>query len=267
MILTTLLAAAALYGGQTPVLVPDRTPQATAEGIEILRRLLVETLDMTFEVESKGQRIAMRERHSPGGSLGLVTTLWAGQGTVEHARAFHMPEAGLFFAFDLSLPVVAAEKKQTPGAGPGTGASGDEWERIRREMRGGIESGGQNFSYTLRFEPTAPNEIDPKAIEKVIDVALRVVARHASRIEGLDADDTATLALRLGGKSRSLMQNFEPEEAAATEVQPGLFSAYVLATGHDVRPQNLVIRVPLADLGSLADAPERLRQRAEINLY
>ena len=48
---------------------------------------------------------------------------------------------------------------------------------------------------------------------------------------------------------------------------PGAY-AYVLSTGADVREQNLVIRIALADLTSARDGDlDRLRQRAQINRY
>jgi len=290
MILTTLLAAAALCGSPTPVLASQNTTKETAEGIEILRRILVESLDKAFASETKEDHLLHNDRSQ---RFGLVTTLWASADTVEHARAFHMPEVGLFFAFDLSLPIVATEEKPAaPGAAPA--APGDEWERIRREMQGDLPDGVRAFTFQrLRVGTTAAAEIDPKAIEKVIDLALQTVARHANRIEGLSANDTATLTLRLSGKSRTLFEDFGPEEDGVEdgvedtgeavkgfrqgfpakpigeggEALPTGAYSIMLSTGHEVREQHLVIRVPLADLTALAESPARLRQRAQINLY
>ena len=62
MILTTLLAAAALCGGPTTVLAPQNTTQETAEGVEILRRILVESLDKAFASETKEDH-NLKENH------------------------------------------------------------------------------------------------------------------------------------------------------------------------------------------------------------
>lgn len=286
MLLTSLLAAAALYGGPTPVLAPQNTSKETAEGVEILRRILVESLDKAFATETKEDQVLLHT--SPQGQRfpGLVTKLWASADTVEHARAFHLPEVGLFFALDVSLPVVAREEKPAPGAAPA--APDDEWERMRREMQGDLPEGVRAFTFQRLRVGTAAAEIDPQAIEKLIDLVLQMVARHANRIEGLGTNDTATFTLRLTGKSRTLFEDFAPEEGGqgvgeglrqglplparpigeAGEALPsGSYSAFVLSTGHDVREQNLVIRVPLGDLAALAESPARLRQRAQINLY
>jgi hypothetical protein len=289
MILTTLLAAAALCGGPTPVLAPQNTTKETADGVEILRRILVESLDKAFAAETKEDHLLRSDRQGRG-FPGMVTTLWASADTVEHARAFHMPEVGLFFAFDLSLPVVARDEKPAPGAAPA--APGDEWERMRRVMQGDEQEGVRAFTFQrFRVGTDVAAEIDPKAIEKVIDLALQTVARHANRIEGLTANDSATLTLRLSGRSRTLFEDFGSEEdgvedtgeagegfrqgveraarpvGEAGEALPSGAYSIMLSTGHEVREQHLVIRVPLADLTALAENPARLRQRAQINLY
>ncbi|NOT30292.1 MAG: hypothetical protein HOP15_07580 [Planctomycetes bacterium] len=279
MLFTILLAAAALHALPQAIPLPQKAPlplgtsEATAEGTEILRRILAETLDEAFADKQSGDKVTMQKRgirmHS------LVTTLWVGDQTVQHSRAFHLPDAGLFFALDASLPVVAQE----PGPEPAQSdqPTDDEWERYRREVRGHLSPDGTLFRRLNLGTPRAA-EIDPAAIEKVIDTVLRTVVRHAFRVEGLTPRETITVALRLSGKNRTLLQDFSPENGEfqlgfeagemPEEGESQSLSAYVLASGHEVREQNLVIRIAVSELASLSEGGiERLRQRAQINRY
>ena len=164
----------------------------------------------------------------------------------------------------------------------------DEWERARREVRGYAH--GEGTLRTLRVDDLTPTEIDPAAIEKVIDVVLRTMSRHAGRVEGLGGRETITVALRLSGRSRTLLQNFGPhgefrfdfdsegeprdegdEDEREGESREG-FYAYTFAAGQDVREQNLVIRVAVGDLVAFNDEGGTsgigaLRKRALINRY
>lgn len=279
MLFTILLAAAALPAFPQAAALTQNAPlslstsEATAEGTEILRRILAETLDDAFADKQRGDKVTMQKRAFQVHSL--VTTLWVGDQTVQHSRAFHLPDAGLFFALDASLPVIAKE----PGPEPEQGdqPTDDEWERYRREVRGHLSPDGTLFHRLSLGTPRAA-EIDPAAIEKVIDTVLRTVVRHAFRVEGLTPRETITVALRLSGKNRTLLQGFSPEngefqlgfeaDELREEAESQALSAYVLATGHEVREQNLVIRIAVSELASLSEGGiERLRQRAQINRY
>lgn len=271
MILTTLLAAAGLFAGQAPAQLRSTTTEDTAEGAEILRRILVNALDDAFaRKEDEDSATSVKELHG----LGVVTTLWANREIVQHSRAFHLPEVGLFFAFDAALPVVYKEqekKEPDKGAKP----KDDVWERARREVRGGGEGGVFLLS---RSRTTAEAEIDPKAIDQVIDLMLRTAARHAARIEGLAPQETLTIALRLSGRERTVLSSNEFDDEgkgeahvwsseAEGELAPGMFS-FAFAGGASVREQNLVLRIALADLAGFAEGGlDSLRQRAQINRY
>jgi hypothetical protein len=283
MFLTALLAAACLTSTLAPT--QGRTPappsggntsEATAEGIEILRRLVVDSLDNAFETK-KSKTDALTTR--PGFQVnGMVTTLWAGGQTIQHARAFHMPDVGLFFAFDASLPVVSKDEKKEAGK-PDQAPSNDEWERARREVRGAWSSDGGVMRGRFFVQPKEAGEIDPKAIDQTIDVLLRTLARHVGRIEGLGASESVTIALRLSGKNESWLHDFtndEPSEPGeegdegdeGSEHALKSYSTFVLSTGQEVREQNLVIHVALADLlGAGENGLDRLRSRAQINRY
>jgi hypothetical protein len=292
MLLTTLLSLALLHNNP-PVTAPvGTTTPETAEGVEILRRILVEALDKEFLEKGQHEQSIVGP---DGRSLrGIATTLWLSGDTVQNSRAFHMPEVGLFLSLDASLPVV--EKKAPKDPGKGQGNTGDEWERFRRAVRGDSSTDGP---FRFRIAEVSPEgEIDPQAIERVTDLVLRTLARHASRIEGLAAGETITVGLRLSGRSQSWLHDFRTDENGAFTfglrgalredlgdtnedrankdeekgsedvARHGLFSAYVLGAGDGVRSQNLVIRIALADLVSQPEASaDRLRQRAAINRY
>src|SRR5262245_40988348 len=289
MILTTLLATASLFGGPTPVQSSQSsqssmqsrlaTSDDTAEGAEILRRILVDSLDDTFDRKERGESTTRVRGLNRFG--GVVTTLWAGRDTVQHSRGFHMPEVGLFFAFDAALPVVSRDEDKGV-ADKGTKAKDDEWERARQAVRGG----GETNVLLFRNGPAKESEIDPKAIDQVIDQVLRTLARHAGRVEGLTSRETITVALRLSGRGRTVwsgahdwndwnddgehegeLEGHVKEERDAEEMAQGAYNL-VLAGGSSAREQSLVIRIGLGDLASSGEANlDSLRQRAQINRY
>jgi hypothetical protein len=278
MILLTLIAAAALQAPQAAAY-PSQTSPATAESVEILRRLLVEGLERVFDrKDEKKDTFAFRE---DGMAVnGFVTTLWAGNSTVQHSRAFHVPESGVFLALDAALPLVAREEVVPEDDEPEV-AGDDEWERIRRELKGGAAGSPEGSLYRrLRIStPRQDLEIDPRAIDQVVDAVLQTVARHGVRVEGLGQHDAITVALRITGKSRMWTSDvhpdapdlfsttIEPPKQPGKEINQGNFATYVLSAQHaEVKPQNLVIRIAVADLAGQPSA-ERLRQRARINRY
>lgn len=274
MSLTPLLLVAALHAQPTPVLVQaQNTTTQTSEGLEILRRILVDSLEKTFQSEKKEQRISSSDGDAR--TRGLVTLLWAGGQTIEHSRVFHLPEAGVFFALDAALPMV--EKQGEPAREPGGDAPrDDEWEKYRREVRDGAPAVTGKL-YHLGDAEVREMEIDPTAVDKLIDSALQTLARHASRIEGLGAQETITLAVKLSGSyGGHFWGSFMDEgelRAVAPEGQPEegfvalpRMSTIVARSGSS--SQNLVLQVRVSDLSSLASGGTlELRRRARINRY
>jgi hypothetical protein len=266
MILTSLLAATSLFGAPAPLQVRPTTSEDTAEGAEILRRILVDALDDAFARGDEGDK--------------ALRFLWADRGTVQHSRVFHLPEVGLFFSLDAALPVVTREAEKG-AADRSERAKDDEWERARRAVRGGGE--GEGHVYLLHDRKIKDREIDPKAIDQTVDLVLRTVARHAARIEGLAPKETLTVALRLSGRGNTTWSRsgFEFDDGddegelgprAEVEREQGDLGMYAyglaIAGGSSAREQNLVIRIALADLAGYAEGSlEALRQRAQINRY
>jgi len=289
MYFTSLLAAALLTGTPgAPALpssplpqLPSETSAETAEGIQILMHLVVEELNSAFQrTREQDQGPSGVYALSPGDTS--VTNIFLGDRAVRHSRAFHLPNAGVFLALDAALPVTSRKETAQPDGDPK--ASDDEWERMRREVRGELTLGAGRIRRRALEERT---EIDPAAIERVVDVVLRTLARHASRVEGLAPGDTVTVALHLEGRNAHVfwgdlagegggfafgLRSHSEDDSEPIEDEDGDESSartltYVLSGGLQAPERQLVIRVGMADLTAGGDDPARLRARAAINLY
>jgi len=173
------------------------------------------------------------------------------------------------------------------------------WERMRREVRG--SSDGELAFRRLRvdgFDANQPTpEIDPAAIEQLIDVTLATVSKYAGNIEALGGQETVTVALRLSGRNRGWLHGLDgpsyfngfsfetldgegealleeqDDDAEVGDEGPVVATgarhsiAYVLGGGGQARELNLVIRVQLSQVTGAEGDAELLRQRAQINLY
>jgi hypothetical protein len=128
--------------------------------------------------------------------------------------------------------------------------------------------------------------IDPEAIDTVVDVALKTLARHAPRVEGLAGQDTLTVALHLSGRFGGMLWHQPDGEDEEGEGSAGLQSGVAtgprggegsfrvygvpdLFTADHAPEQHLVIRVALSDLEGYGErgGPERVAQRARVNRY
>ncbi len=282
MILTTLLIASLLARSPAPA---QDTSEATAEGAEILRRILAQALNDALphdEGKVPGRTLSFGRE----GVDSLVTELWAGEQSVGHSRVFHLPGAGLFFALDVEVPVIAKEAPAEPQKEESTGKD-DEWERMKRQVRGGPSSDASTVpSGRLRLfhrwsDEAQPRdvELDKDAIRKLEDAVLKTLARHAARVEGLSPQDSITVALQLSGDNGQFLWSgrfpgtvtIRPEVAAddGEEDEPQeLATTYALNYARQAPEQHLVIRIALADLAGVdGGGLERLRQRARINRY
>jgi hypothetical protein len=271
-LIATLLAAPPLQGRTAPP-VHAQTSSETAEGVEILRRILIEALDKAFAKAPEHEKALLFDQGAHVN--GLVTRLWAGGQTVQHARAFHMPGAGLFFALDLSLPVV----RKDPGVATTDEPEDDEWERARRDLRGTFGPEGLALQ-RIQVRSEEAGEIDPKAIDQATDLVLRSLARHLGRIEGLSPNEVVTVALRLSGDGRNWFHGLSEDEPTeyddrrpaqhdeAKKSRSMAYSAFILSTGAEVREQNLVLQIAVADLlRSDSATSEELRRAARLNRY
>ena len=270
MLLTSLFLVAALHAQPTPVLLPQQTSADTAEGLEILRRILVDSLEKAFETdEPKDVRTRIGSPLASGHfeTEGLVSLLYAGHQTVDISRVFHMPGAGVFFSLDASLPMIEVKEEPQPA---GDAPRDDEWERYRREVRGG---GAEDLPGGVQIWRKRRMELDPAAVDKLIDTSLQALARHTARVPGLDSQETITLAVRLSGGMHGLWSQSKPVEVEgqpeiAIQGEARQLFAYSLATGVDAPSRNLVVQIRLGDLQTGVNGPaSELRRRARINRY
>lgn len=274
MFLTSLATAAVLVGGfhspapRTAVVQQSATSPATAEGVEILRRILTDAVDKAFE--KPGRSHGFTETIKPGeyrlggpekGEIrGMVTSLWAAEEAVSHSRAFHVPGRGIVFSLDVGLPTIRAEAKADDAAPEAP--QDDEWNRVRRQVRGGERMG---LVYRTNIEPVRL-EIDPAAVDRLVDTIVTTLGRHASRIEGLAPEATFTVAVLLSGGREAPWSHLNVISENEELDDPG--TSFVLALGAQVPEQHLVIELSLADVrGAAQSGYGRLAERARVNRY
>lgn len=275
MLLTPLLLVAALHTPAPAVPLAQQTSANTAEGLEILRRILVDSLEKSFQTE-KEHRITSSNDQTEG----IVQFLMTGHQTVQNSRVFHLPDSGVFFALDVSLPMIE-KKTETKDQPAGDAPRDDEWEKYRREVRGGGSTSlpGGTYVFGSRTE-RSEMEIDPAAVEKLIDTALQALARHTSRVEGLSGQETLTLAMKVSGGAwgtggfwgTSLfdegaieIERSEPDKELPRGAAgiPRVSTLFALSSSAS---QNLVLQIRASDLQASAN-PGELRRRARINRY
>jgi hypothetical protein len=284
MILTALLLGALLQSSLQKPPAQDSGSDATAEGIEILRRILADQIDATFAPDEERERSGVDRPHRfrmlSGESNGIVTSLWAGGQTVSHSRGFHLPGHGVLLVMDLTLPTVEREEHADEPEEP-QAPSDDEWDAMRRRVRGGSSEEHALFRGQL-LERGKESEIDEAAIERVRETVIKTVARHASRIDGLERGDTITVALHLSGNAGTWWSNFQsmpfgafgtdedgarkPEQDDAKDLE--LAQTYVVAARGEAPEQHLVLEIPLADLDEFAQGGySRLAPRVRVTRY
>lgn len=274
MFLSSIATAAVLVGGfHSPPPQPTIPPQATtspatAEGVEILRRILTDAVDKAFDEPDRN--VGFVDPVKPGALRfggpekneirGMVTSLWAADEPVSHSRAFHLPGRGVVFSLDVRLPTVKAEAKADDA--PPEAPQDDEWNRVRRQVRGGDRTG---IVYRTNVEPVRL-EIDPAAVDRLTDTIVTTLGRHASRIEGLDPQATFTVAVHVSGGREAAWSHWNVISQDEDVEDPG--SSFVLALGADVPEQHLVIELALADVrGAGQGGYGRLAERARVNRY
>jgi len=285
MSLTTLLLAAALFGPSAPSAPPappQETSEATAEGIEILRRILAQTIEEALPQSDPAQEDG-RFSFFDSSHEGLVTQLWGSERRVSRSRGFHLPGSGVLFTLDVEVPVVTSEPPAQPEKKT-TSEHDDDWDKVKREVRSGQEPGATSWAgvYTGRARQPEHVELDPKAIDRIVEALLKTLARHAARIEGLTPQDSIIVALQLSGggeaavwttseprlaPGKGLLDDGEPEDDTDAGHAVRVYGNVLNLIGRQQPPeQHLVLRVSLADLtaeGGLA----RLTPRVKINRY
>ncbi len=245
---------------------PATTAKSTLEDIEVLRRLMVQEIsdhDANNQplVYSGGQGLNYTFR-----SLGDVSVGGVGK-SVAQSRAFHLPGQGVFFSLEVQLPVIEAEAITDDEPVVEKNEAEEEWDRARTQVRTGVSSRRSLFKSEF-FGVTEKDDrtwkIDPAAIVDVEQGILRILARHAGRVEGLGNSDLVTVALHMSGSESSwiVQTNDDDEECTSIGWLGGALAARRAPT------KKLIVQVSMAELrrGDL-NGGSKLRERARIHSY
>lgn len=247
---------------------PDAADR-TAEDVETMRRLLVKELG---EVASPGVVGTPRKT----GFFTVVSSFGASS-SVEHSDGFHVPGMGALFTLELTLPT--RELEAEPDAEEQEPRDDDEWEAARLEALGVSKRSPGSFEYVagtslgkIRELRSKRFEIDPEAIDRVVDGVLRTLGRHGRRIRGLGQNDSITVALRLRASSDSPLSYVVTDtEAGDDDAEPAIVNwSTPFLIGANTPDQRVVVRLRLSDLaGYIDDLPDSrdLRQRALVHRY
>ena len=270
MITTTLLLPLLTTPGlpQETAAAPPTPHSRTVEDLEVLRRLFVQEISgratdselPVFSTSDTGVGYTVLSNEMTfGGAAGK---------SVPHSRAFHIPGQGGFFSLDVQLPIIEAETGEPKEEVAEKSEAEKEWERIREEVRTGVSSRRTRIRTHLFFDGGEEDDrewkIDPEAIRTVEDDVLRVLSRHAGRIEDLSNSEHLTVALHLTGSESSFVVRTQEDGEECTSI--GWLSGALAA--RRAPAQRLVIRVSMADLrrGDL-NGGSKLREGALIHAY
>ena len=259
----------------------QRDDSATAEDVEILRRLLVEAINATREKRTAWRvnaptvvdtNLTFGQVLPFTGALSSFYSLGGGVlgRPVTHSRGFHVPGTGALYCIDAQLPVVQVESEEEPEAEEEQ--ADDDWERIRRQVRIGRAEGSDEgegtafaFTYALVAKPERHFAIDPDAIDRVERAVLRTLARHGTRVQGLRGNECITVALHLQPVSHTSAAYIQPDDAD----EPGQ-TVWSLVGASQARAVSLVIQVSCDDIERLApngSGLKELRRRALVHRY
>lgn len=286
---------------------PQETSEATAEDVEVMRRLLVrsmgEALGTTSAPPAAGAvwSYSARWEHDPRfledadrddllaftRAAGRYTNSAAAAGRVEHSRGFHVPGSGVIYALDLVVPTrrVPTEAEGEQQEEKENGRSEDLWDATEREVRGQAPPQEDSEGAALRAYSRAVllseawnqgrkfrTELDPVTLDAVVDAVLATLASHGSRMEGLGDDETITVAIHVtaGGTVNKTMLGFSsPEDDPGESVYSG-WSTALAASGDSKLTTRIVVQLRRSDLVSFAEgAPNaaQAKERARINRY
>ncbi len=248
----------------------EKGTSKVAEDVEILRRLLVQAIDPArddnvFFPLQKGFNEALNL--SLRSSVAISDYLAVGQ-RVSHSRGFHLPGAGIFYSFDLELPLTLTAGPSSAGE---RGGIENDWERMRREVRSGT-SGDRTLQLGFgQAQEEGRWEIDRDAREQAIDAVLKTLAKHGRRLGELDPGDSITVALHIEGSGSipgTLYSVLDENEEDDTVAQAqNLFWGSVAA--RQAAPERVVIQVPFDALRAGEDGGgfEEVKRRAVVHRY
>lgn len=191
---------------------------SVAHEVEVMRRLLVKSIGVVpgESVNDAGAFTMVGNWASFSTHLPLQGQLAQGSPTVvTHSRGFRVPGTGVIYTMDVQVPAraVAGVPVEEPEEGVDEAFGADEWEAAARDVRGDTAKGSAEVLLAARVTAsrriigfpasTATWELDPDALDQVIEAVLGTLARHGTRIGNLRDDESITVALQVTASSSS----------------------------------------------------------------
>ncbi|MEM1450350.1 MAG: hypothetical protein AAF957_17400 [Planctomycetota bacterium] len=264
----------------------DEGDRSIAEGVEILRRLLVRSIQGSGASSVALPHPVQGTQNGWQYQLGLgefpTFTGWQPRGgaAASNARGFHLPAVGATFTIDVTVPVelVTVSAKQNEEAQEDEGK--DEWDTMRDAVRQG-EAAESTVDATAEFwamtDPSAlvdawPQNavmtLDAKAVEAALDSVLESLARHGHRLD-LAADESITIALTIEGRDPAQASLAVPTEGGEYDQAVWFAYAQALTSGQTAGDltRRVVLQVPVSALGKGAGDAASLRGRTRIHRY
>lgn len=249
MIATTFLIAVAL--AQQPLTQaaaptdPRAAAERTAEDIEVMRRVLVNELDALVP-RTAPEGAPLSDEQATLMSVYRVNAFsWGTPRVATSARGFRVPGTGAVFAIDVEAPLREVEESPEP---PQESTS-DEWEEARRELdaRRRPSSSGNRLLFGLAKEKRRRYEIDAAFVDRAVAAVKAAARKHGHRISGLGPDESILVLLHVAPGSSAL-----PLETPRAEGDAASYVYWLDVPGANVRPQHVVVRVPV---GAAAEKP------------
>lgn len=159
----------------------DTDPAAIAEEIEIMRRVLVRSLlasdldNKSMDALTQFQRAAAKQSfyHTHSGATA--------------SNGFYLPGVGVIYSMQVRVKTRNVVEQPKDG-------EADAWEAAKRSLDG--SSTGLIEAHLTRGARTR-RVIDEASVDRAVDTLLRVLAKHAVRMEHLSDSESIVLALQL----------------------------------------------------------------------
>jgi hypothetical protein len=286
-----LLTVARGHAASAPRMATDvQGVPPTVEDAEILRQLLVEAVDGAESTATDPHRATAGSADAVPARLLLGGTRFSfgGSPSVTHSRAFHVPGTGLLLALDVQVAVAFVDEGSPAAEEP---APADDWERVRRELKGGATEGDAGAlplvldqvillrrleRLSARGASVTRPVLDPRTIDAVTEAVLATLERYGARVRGLDPGERITVALHLSPAvsdstsrlSLTLSGGARRWGSLGGDGESGSEQFPVLTPG-EAAPQRLIVQIAARDLATASGAAggAELRRRALVHRY
>jgi hypothetical protein len=239
-----------------PVTVPARaaktppTDQDIAKlssNIEVMRLVLVKSLKRHFEalaqaakrrggasfmVPSPGEILGMRAPRAPDESASVGRLYEAmtaqGQNKTFDAQGYYVPKLGVLYTLDVDTPVREVDTREHEDQE----RTDDLWAEAEREVKTGTV-------LSVEMVKQKAYELDPAAIDGVVEVILSTLMNHGWRVTPLSSSSSITVVARVSGVVHG-----------GGDSDPFRYSSVPRHVGGElvVRPLDVVVQAPVASL-------------------